>query len=45
LGVIMLLHLYHIVLPEWFVGSLGLVTIALAVLWSVKHKNAEAAHQ
>lgn len=37
LGTVMLLHLYHIELPEWFVGSLGLVFITLALLWSKKH--------
>ncbi len=35
LGAVMLLHLYGIVLPEWFVGSLGLVFISSAVWWSV----------
>jgi uncharacterized protein len=34
LGAIMLLKLYEIEPPEWFVGSLGLVFIILAILWS-----------
>lgn len=34
LGTVMLLKLYHIEPPEWLVGSLGLVFIAAAVLWS-----------
>jgi hypothetical protein len=34
LGAIMLLKLYHVELPEWFVGSLGLVFIAAAIWWS-----------
>lgn len=35
LGAIMLIKLYHIEPPEWFVGSLGLVFIATAVVSSV----------
>lgn len=34
LGAVMLLKLYHIELPEWIVGSLGLVFIAAALWWS-----------
>jgi len=34
LGAVMLMKLYHIELPEWIVGSLGLVTIGAAVIWS-----------
>ncbi len=34
LGAIMLIKLYHIEPPEWFVGGLGLVFIAAAILWS-----------
>lgn len=40
LGVIMLLHLYHVELPEWFVGSLGLGFIAVAIWWSKRHTKA-----
>jgi uncharacterized protein len=39
LGAAMLLHLYNLTLPEWVVGSLGLVLISLAILWS-KRVNA-----
>lgn len=44
LGSIMLLHLYHVELPEWFVGGLGLVFITAAILWSKRYtrKQAEA---
>jgi uncharacterized protein len=42
LGGIMLLHLYHVELPEWFVGSLGLVVIGLAILWSIRHNKMHA---
>ncbi len=35
LGAIMLIKLYHIEPPEWFVGSLGLVFIATAVISSI----------
>lgn len=45
LGGIMLLHLYHITLPEWFVGSMGLVVISLAIWWSIRHKKAHAKMQ
>jgi hypothetical protein len=34
LGSVMLLKLYHIELPEWIVGSLGIIFIVAAVLWS-----------
>jgi len=39
LGAVMLLHLYHIELPEWIVGSLGIVFIAAAVGWSIRHNK------
>ncbi|HEU5187898.1 MAG TPA: DUF475 domain-containing protein [Candidatus Saccharimonadales bacterium] len=39
LGAIMLLHLYHVELPEWIVGSLGLGFIAVAIWWSVRHQR------
>lgn len=39
LGGVMLLHLYHIELPEWIVGSLGIVFIAAAVWWSGRHQK------
>lgn len=34
LGSVMLLKLYHIELPEWLVGSLGIIFIVAAILWS-----------
>jgi hypothetical protein len=37
LGAIMILKLYHIEPPEWFVGSFGLVFIAAAIWWSKRH--------
>ncbi len=36
LGAVMLLKLYHIELPEWIVGTLGIVFIAAAVLTSMR---------
>jgi uncharacterized protein len=39
LGLVMLVKLYHIELPEWFTGSIGLVFIATAVLSSVLEKR------
>lgn len=38
LGTIMFLKLYHIELPEWIVGTLGITLIALAIWWS-RHKQ------
>ena len=35
LGVVMIIKLYHIELPEWIVGSLGLIFIITAVVSSV----------
>jgi hypothetical protein len=37
LGGVMLMKLYHIELPEWMVGSLGIAFIGLAVWWSKRH--------
>lgn len=37
LGTVMMLHLYHIELPEWIVGSLGIVFILAAIIWSIRH--------
>ncbi len=39
LGGVMILKLYHVELPEWVTGSIGLVFIALAVWSSVRHRN------
>lgn len=41
LGIIMLVKLYHIEPPEWFVGSIGLIFIATAVISSVLEKRRE----
>lgn len=43
LGLIMLVKLYHIELPEWFIGSIGLLFVATAVTSSVLEKRAEDA--
>jgi hypothetical protein len=37
LGAVMLVKLYHIELPEWLVGGLGLVLIAASIWWSKRH--------
>lgn len=39
LGTVMLLKLYHIELPEWIVGSLGIIFIAAAIWWSKRHEK------
>lgn len=39
LGIVMLVKLYHVELPEWLTGSLGLVFIATAVATSVIEKR------
>jgi len=39
LGTIMLLKLYHIESPQWLVGTLGILFIALSILWSKRHKK------
>jgi len=46
LGIIMLVKLYHIELPEWLTGSLGLIFVATAVITSVierrrSHRNSD----
>lgn len=38
LGAVMLLKLYHVELPEWIVGSLGIATITAAVASSARIK-------
>jgi hypothetical protein len=44
LGSVMLLKLYHIELPEWIVGTLGIIFIAAAITTSVlARKNAKPA--
>jgi hypothetical protein len=44
LGGVMILKLYHIVLPEFIVGSLGIGFIGLAIWWS-KHQAKQLAKQ
>lgn len=44
LGGIMLLKLYGVVLPEWFVGSLGIGFIGLAIMWSKRQSKQLAQH-
>lgn len=39
LGAVMMLKLYHIELPEWIVGSLGIVFIAAAIFWSKRNRK------
>jgi uncharacterized protein len=39
LGLVMLAKLYHLELPEWMTGSLGLIFIATAIVTSVIEKN------
>jgi hypothetical protein len=43
LGLVMLVKLYHVELPEWATGSLGLVFIATAVITSIIEKRREGA--
>lgn len=37
LGTVMMLHLYNVRLPEWLVGSLGIVFVTLAIIWSTRY--------
>lgn len=39
LGAVMLLKLYHVHLPEWLIGSLGVVFIGLSVASSVRQRR------
>lgn len=39
LGVVMLVKLYHVELPEWFTGSIGLIFIITAIVSSVIEKR------
>ena len=43
LGIVMLVKLYHVELPEWITGSLGLVFIMTAVITSIIEKRQESA--
>ena len=42
LGLVMLVKLYHIELPEWLTGSLGLIFIATAVITSIIERTHSA---
>lgn len=42
LGAVMLLKLYHVELPEWIVGTLGIGFIAIAIWWSKRHAKSVA---
>jgi hypothetical protein len=44
LGLIMLIKLYHIEPPEWFIGSLGLIFICLSIWRSIAHKQTKETH-
>lgn len=41
LGIIMLIKLYHVEPPEWFVGSIGLLFVATAIFSSFAEKTHE----
>lgn len=41
LGVIMLVKLYHVEPPEWFVGSIGIIFVAVAIASSVIERQRE----
>lgn len=45
LGIVMLVKLYHIEPPEWFVGSIGLIFVATAVVSSILEKRREESVQ
>lgn len=41
LGVVMLVKLYHVEPPEWFVGSIGIIFVATAVVSSIIERQRE----
>ena len=41
LGIVMLVKLYHIEPPEWFVGSIGIIFVAVAIASSVIERQRE----
>jgi uncharacterized protein len=45
LGAIMLIKLYHVEPPEWFIGSLGIAFISLSVWRSVAHNRTQNTHR
>lgn len=44
LGIVMLTKLYHIELPEWLTGSLGLIFVATAVITSIIERQRAQMH-
>jgi hypothetical protein len=45
LGSIMLLKLYHVELPEWIIGSLGIIFISLSIWHSMQHERSLNHHK
>jgi hypothetical protein len=45
LGAIMLIKLYHVEPPEWFIGSLGIAFISLSVWRSVAHNQSRQSNK
>jgi hypothetical protein len=43
LGIVMLVKLYHVEPPEWFVGSIGIIFVAVAIVSSILERNREKA--
>lgn len=41
LGIVMLVKLYHVEPPEWFVGSIGIIFVAVAIVSSILERNRE----
>lgn len=41
LGIVMLVKLYHVEPPEWFVGSIGIIFVAVAIASSVIERRRE----
>lgn len=41
LGIVMLIKLYHVEPPEWFVGSIGIIFVAVAIASSVIERRRE----
>lgn len=41
LGIVMLVKLYHVEPPEWFVGSIGIIFVATAIISSILERQRE----
>lgn len=41
LGIVMLVKLYHVEPPEWFVGSIGIIFVATAIVSSILERRRE----